>query len=118
MVRGLRRGLKACSSRGWMAPRPRHGTKHDLMSPHLRQSCSKAVRRFSEKEEPKAGGMWLVSAKFVGKQLTRGGQTMASQRAQDGSKEGSRFDGLNLAQAPHQSSREGGALLPVRWWWC
>ena len=43
---------------------------------------------------------------------------MASQRAQDGSKEGSRFDGLNLAQAPHQSSREGGALLPVRWWWC
>lgn len=43
---------------------------------------------------------------------------MASQRAQGGSKEGSRSVEPDLAQAPRQSSREGGALLTVGWWWC
>jgi hypothetical protein len=95
----------------------RHQARFDVATPapKLLQGCEMLLR------EVRVQGRWYVAATsqvLRGKQLTRGGQTMASQRAQGGRKEGRRSVEPDLAQAPHQSSREGGALLAVGWWWC
>lgn len=95
----------------------RHQARFDAAAPapKLLQGCEMLLR------EVGAQGRWCVagtSQVLRGKQLTRGGQTMASQRAQGGSKERSRSVEPDLVQAPRKNSREGGALLTVGWWWC